>query len=267
MKRKITLLVALTILILVMVSLVACSSKSTPSKTSAPLTTPNATTSAATTPSQTSASSVTGLLGKSAGIASMKFDMVTTGSDNSVTTSTAWVKNKKMRVENSVQGQNMVTLIDTDAKTMYLYNPAQNTAIKMDLSQAPQNPISSSISQFNPTIIGSETLDGKLCQILQYTANGVVTKEWIWDAKGLPVRTQTTSSSGTTTTDFKNYDFSDLPDNQFVLPADAKITSFGLPSGLPTDLPSVLPTNLPSGLPTSLPSGLPTNLPTGLPGQ
>jgi hypothetical protein len=273
MKRKIAILGIITILAIVFLSLIACSSSSTTSQTTTPPSTSqttSATTATSTTPSeQTSSGSVAALLGKAGGIASMKFDMVTTAADNTVTTSTAWVKKNKMRIEGSIQGQNTVTLIDGDAKTMYVYTPAQNTAIKMDFGQAPQSPSASSVLQYNPIIVGSETLDGKLCQILQYTTNGVVTKEWVWDAKGLPVRMQTTTSTGIFTTDYKNYDFSDIPDSMFVLPSGVQISSFGLPtnlpSGLPTSLPSGFPTSLPSGFPTSLPSGFPTSLPTGLP--
>ena len=282
MKKKMTVLGIICVLVLALFALVACSSKSTTSQTGA-ATAPSssqttstssstavatsksaaATTAAttsksatgtnpATTPGATSTGSVADLFGRAAGIASMKYDMVTTGADNSVMNSTAFLKKNKMRIESVVQGQNMVTLIDGDAKTMYVYTPSQNTAIKMDFSQAPQSPIGS-VSQYNPVIVGSETLDGKLCQIIQYTANGVVTKEWVWDAKGLPVRVQATSSAGISTTDFKNYDFSDIPDSMFVLPAGVQISSFSLP------------TNLPTGIPTNLPTGLPTNLPTNLP--
>ena len=59
--------------------------------------------------------------------------------------------------------------------------------------------------------------------------------------KGLPVAdTGRQLLSGTTTIDFKNYDFSDIPDSQFDLPAGVQISSFSLPSGLPTGLPSGL---------------------------
>jgi outer membrane lipoprotein-sorting protein len=264
MKKKITVLGIICVLIFAVLSLVACSSKSATSQTGTMQTTSSTATTAVTTSKSatattavttsntTSAGSVADLFGRAAGIASMKYDMVTTAADNSVMNSTAFLKRNKMRIESIVQGQNTVMLIDGDAKTMYVYTPAQNTAMKMDFSQAPQS-ATGSVSQYNPVIVGSETLDGKLCQIIQYTANGVVTKEWVWDAKGLPVRVQATSSAGASTTDFKNYDFSDIPDSMFVLPAGVQITSFNLP------------TNLPTGIPTNLPTGLPTNLPTNLP--
>jgi outer membrane lipoprotein-sorting protein len=271
MKKTITALGIITVLIVAMLYLVGCSCSPNTSQTIAPQTTstqqatsaaaktatsqttsaaattaPSQTTSAAaTTSNQTSGGSVADLLGRAAGVASMKFDLVTTAPDASVITSTAYVKKNKMRVESNLQGQNVVMLIDSDAKTMYMYTPAQNTAIKMDISQAPLPVTASSVSQYNPIIVGSETLDGKLCQIIQYTANGAVTKEWVWDAKGLPVRIQTTTSAGTSTIDFKNYDFSDIPDGSFVLPEGVQITSFGLPTGLPTNLTTNLPTGMP----------------------
>jgi hypothetical protein len=271
--KKITSLGIMVLLMFAILSLAACSSQSTTSQSTTPPTQSVAQTTSAATSTQAASGSVASLLGKAASITSWKCDVVTTAADNSVTTSTMFVKNKKMRIESNIQGQNTVTLIDIDAKTMYIYTPAQNTAIKMDFNQAPQSAIGSSISQYSPVIIGSETLDGKLCQIVQYTANGVAIKEWIWDAKGLPVRLQTTISNGTSTTDYKNYDFSDISDTMFVLPQGVTITSFNLPTGLPTNLPtnlpSGLPTNLPGGLPSNLPGGLPTNIsiPTGIPNQ
>lgn len=177
--------------------------------------------------------------------------MVTTSANVNIT-GTVWAKKNKMRMETTEQGQNVVIFIDTDTKTMYLYMPAQNTAMKMDLSQAPESASTdaNSILQYNPTILGTETLDGKLCEVIQYTANGATSKVWLWQDKGLPVRIQSTTSSGITTIDFKNYDFSDIPDSQFDLPAGAQISTFNLPTGLPTGLPTDFPTNLPTNYPT-----------------
>jgi outer membrane lipoprotein-sorting protein len=271
MKKMMRVSGIIALLIMAVISLAACSGASTQTPASSQNTsvattssqnTAAATTSAATTSNPATGGSVSGLLGQAASIVSVKYDMVTTGTDNTMMTSTVWVKKNKMRTESNMGGQNVVTLIDVDAKTMYLYTPAQNSAMKMDFGQAPQSATEDSISQYNPVIIGSETLDGKPCQILQYTSSNVTTKQWIWDGKGLPVRIQATSSSGTSTMDYKNYDFSDIPDSMFVLPEGVQITSFGLPGGLPTDLPSDFPTNLPSGFPTNLPSGFPTGLPT-----
>jgi outer membrane lipoprotein-sorting protein len=165
----------------------------------------------------------------------MKYDMVTVVAGQT-STSTMSVKKTLARMETSQQGQNVIMLMNGDTKTMYMYMPDQNMAIKMDYSQATKSAAdnSSSALNYSPTVVGTETIDGKVCQVIQYTADGGTTKEWIWEAKGLPVRVQVTTSQGTTTTDFKNYDFSDIPDANFQLPAGVQISSLGLPPGVPS---------------------------------
>jgi hypothetical protein len=90
----------------------------------------------------------------------------------------------------------------------------------------------------------------------------MITKEWIWEEKGLPVRIQSTTSHGTSTKDYINYDFSDIPDSMFQLPVGAQISSLGSASGIPTSFPTGIPTNWPTALPTNLLTGLPTITPS-----
>jgi hypothetical protein len=270
MKKASIIIGVLGIVVIILALLTACSSSSTtsPTKSSPPASTPTSaagtttavsTTPAASQPAQTSGANLSSILGQAAGIASMKYDMVTTAPDNTAVNATVWMKKKKMRMETSQMGKNVVMLIDINAQSMLLYMPDDNTAMKMDFGQVPEAAVqdSSSILNYSPTVVGSETLDGKLCTIIQYNAEGVTTKSWIWQAKGLPVRAQTTSPQGTTTIDFKNYDFSDIPDSKFELPAGVQVTDFNIPTGIPTNLPGNLPTNFP----TNLPTGLPTNIP------
>jgi hypothetical protein len=277
--KKLSLFGGLTLLAIIVVSIVGCSSgSSSPTQTTIPPTTfqvssapitsqpaqqptkSTATSSAPATSSQPSGGTLGDILGRVSGVASMKYDMVTTTS-SLTSTASMWVKKTKIRMETTQQGQNVVMLINGDTKIMYMYTPAQNTAVKLDFSQAPKSALdnSNSILQYAPTVIGTETLDGKVCQVIQYTANAATTKAWIWIDKGLPVRVQATTSQGTSTTDFKNYDFSDIPDSMFDLPAGVQMMGLGLPPGMPPGMP----TNLPSGLPTNLPTGYPTNIPYG----
>jgi hypothetical protein len=244
--------------------LYGCSCGGTPASTSSPGTTTAATSAAAgkSTTAAASGSSVSSLLGKIAGIGSVKFDSITTGAGNPGTPQTVFLKKTKMRIETTQAGSKVVILIDQDLKVMYNYSPDQNSAIKMDLSSLPasaQDP--TKIQDYNPVIVGTETIDGKVCTIVQFTNQAGTTKEWLWQDRGLPVKTETTTAAGLITTQNTNFSFSDIPDSTFQLPAGVKVSEFSIPTGLPTGLP----TNLPTGLPTNLPTGLPTNLPTGLP--
>jgi hypothetical protein len=122
MKKKIVILGVIAVFIGTMTSMVACSSTATTNQSSIPVTTSAAATSVASTTktsvaatsaaktSTTAASSQTGgnlagILGQVSGIASMKYDMVTTTPNNQTVTSTMCVKKTHMRMESTQQGQ------------------------------------------------------------------------------------------------------------------------------------------------------------------
>ena len=118
----------------------------------------------------------------------------------------------------------MVYLIDSGAKTMYLYIPAQNTAIRMDFSRAPEAATQSlDLQGYSPVAVGTETLDGKVCLVIEYTVQGVKTKSWIWKEKGFPIRMETATPQGMMVMDFRNIEFVDIPDTMFELPAGVPI--------------------------------------------
>jgi hypothetical protein len=165
------------------------------------------------------------ILGRASGIASVKYDMEITPPGAQPMTQKIWVKKNKMRTEMSQQGQDTVLLVDMDAKTMYTYMPAQNTAIKMAFDPANKSAVgeSQSVQGYNPKTVGTETIDGKLCTIVEYTVQGTLTKSWIWQDRGLPIRVEATSAQGKTIMEYKNLEFSDIPDSMFELPAGVQM--------------------------------------------
>jgi len=111
----------------------------------------------------------------------------------------------------------------------YVYISAQNIAMKMDIGEVQENvgesPVeqSESIEKYNPTVVGSEVLDGKNCLVVEYTTETAETKMWIWKKHGFPIRTETTTDKGTTIVEIKNIEFGDIPDTMFELPAGIQI--------------------------------------------
>jgi outer membrane lipoprotein-sorting protein len=166
-------------------------------------------------------------LAQAAAVVSVKYDMVLTAPGEPLTTQKVWLKKGKMRMELTAEGQNMVYLIDSDAKMMYMYIPVQNMAMKMDFSLAPEAATESlALEGYNPVAIGTETLDGKVCLVVEYTVQGVKTKSWIWKEKGFPIRMETATPQGTMVMEFKNIEFVDIPDSMFELPAGVQIVQF-----------------------------------------
>ena len=103
--------------------------------------------------------------------------------------------------------------------------PAQNLAIRLDLSTAPESPLegTGAIEGYDPTVIGTETYDGKECLVVEYSIDGVQTKMWLWKQYGFPVKVVTTTADATITVEYKNMDFGPIPDSVFELPEGVQI--------------------------------------------
>jgi outer membrane lipoprotein-sorting protein len=189
------------------------------------------------------------ILKKADSIPSVAYESVMTSSGAPPVTQKIWAKKTKMRVETTVQGINSVTFIDLEKLTAYNYMPAQNMAIKMDFSQ-----VSSSVHEdtdtvmsYNPKVVGSETINGKPCLIIEFKNDQGTSKQWLWEENGFPLRIEVTTTAGNVVIESQNIDFSDIPDNMFELPAGVQITDIGqfkIPTNLPTDIPG-LPTGIP----------------------
>jgi hypothetical protein len=203
---------------------------STTPTTTTPVTTSTTTTTTTSKPATTTTTTTTAteslgdILGKSIGVSTLKYDQLITASGTSMTQK-VFIKKNKMRTEMVSEGQTIIMLVNFDTQTMYNYMPAQNMAIKMNMSQAgtPASDQAESAANYTPTVLGTVTMDDKVCLKVQYTANGATTTQWIWKQYGLPVRVENVGSTGTSIIEYKNYDFGDIADSMFELPAGVQI--------------------------------------------
>jgi outer membrane lipoprotein-sorting protein len=64
--------------------------------------------------------------------------------------------------------------------------------------------------------------------VVEYTvpAEQTTVKMWIWKEYGFPIRAEMTTSAGTTIAEYRNLDFSDIPDSLFELPPGVEIMEF-----------------------------------------
>jgi len=245
--------VALCVMVLVLALVSACgggkstataTATATGTKTATATTTQTATATqtatqtatATATATQTATSTATGnslsnILGLGANIAHVRYDM-NISTPNATMVTTVREKGRKFREEITEQGQTMVVIMDMDAGEYYMYTEGTNSAIKMtmDPSMVPvgANEDPSNILDYNPQITGTETIDGKSCTVFTWDIPGTGTmKEWIWTDKGFPLKLETTTSQGTSTMEFTNIDFSDIPDSMFELPDGMIVTTVG----------------------------------------
>jgi outer membrane lipoprotein-sorting protein len=207
-----------------MVILTACGggNKNTPatSKTTSPATTAGG------------GDSLTDILGQGENIGSIKYDMTITAPGVGEVTATIWQKGQKMKEKMTSQGMTIVMIYNMDENVGYMYYQEQNVAMEMDMGEGPlpASPLeeSSNILKNNPNITGTETINGKVCMVVEYNIPGAGSvKAWIWKDKGFPIRMETVSSEGTTVIEFTNISFDNIPDSEFELPDDVMMIPNG----------------------------------------
>jgi outer membrane lipoprotein-sorting protein len=173
------------------------------------------------------------ILARGEGIEAVKYDIVMTAPGEEAVTQKIWVKQNKMRMEFTAEGQATILLIDCDAHTGYAYMPEQNIAYKAVFNPTIQSASdqAQSIADYDYNVVGTETIDGKACLVVEYTYSqaeeSLTVKEWIWKERGFPVRMETTTSEGTVTAEYKNIEFVDISDDMFQLPAGVQIVEMG----------------------------------------
>jgi len=175
--------------------------------------------------SQSAGSSLDDIVNQVAAIESVKFDMIVTSSGSPSMTTKVWLKGQNMKSETEAEGQTVINIINNATSTMYMYIPEQNMAFKVNYDPSQTSPINDvqSLSQYNPTIIGTETIDGKLCTVVEYSVSGMSVKTWLWQEKGFPLKVVSETNDGTVTVEYRNIEFTDIPDSEFELPAGVQI--------------------------------------------
>jgi hypothetical protein len=127
-------------------------------------------------------------------------------------------------MDTNQSGQEVIQLYDYDAHVMYSYIPAQNAATKTTIDPTTVYDDPNDILQYTPTTAGTDTINGNLCQIIQYVNQGTTIKIWLWEAKGLVLKEEATNpAAGSYTIVNQNYDFSAIPDSTFALPAGVTV--------------------------------------------
>ena len=140
-----------------------------------------------------------------------------------------WVKmgnSPRFKIE-TVSAEGSVPQI-YDGKNVYAYYPQINAWMILPedgSSYALSYNIAMVIAPYNPTPMGSETVNGVDCYVYQFTADGVTNKYWIWKQYGLTVK-NVSSVLGGQTMEYSNFNFDAIADSMFQLPPGAMITTF-----------------------------------------
>lgn len=165
----------------------------------------------------TSTESFDEIMNRANTISSVKYDQVMTMPGLPTITVKTWIKGDLIRTEMNTAGMKAINIMGHGG-VVYTYMPDQNMAMKIDAGDAPVSAVGElgSLQGTNPKIIGTETLDGKKCQIIEIPDG----KMWVWEEYGFPVLIELTLPEGKITTEYRNIEFVDIPDSMFELPQD-----------------------------------------------
>lgn len=168
------------------------------------------------------------ILSRGKSISTVKYEMVVNQSGQPSIVQKVWLKKDRMKTEMTTSGQTTIMFANLAEGVIYQYLPSQNIAMKMQSDKALESlesPVESikDIEKYQTTIVGTESIDGKDCLVVEYNIGEIKMKSWIWKEKGFPVKMETNTPSGTVTTEFKNIEFVDIPDSIFELPAGVKV--------------------------------------------
>ncbi len=97
---------------------------------------------------------------------------------------------------------NSVSSVGFQYKNTYIRYPDQNLPVRYLLARVKITPTENT-NQIMPAYLGTDTIDGKLCDVYQYTFESTSAKEWIWREKSFPIRMETTTSGGTSIMEFR----------------------------------------------------------------
>ena len=207
----------------------------TPIQTTTATKTPTVTKTPTATPTSTSGETLGDIYGVGRSIGDVKFDMVMTSPGvpqsmiEKVWYKDAWLTDKmKIRYEMPAQvagGFSQIFILDLSANVEYLWYPDQNIACQMPTSQAGDNPVGNA-DQIIPVKMGTETIDGKLCDVYQWTFENSSMKEWVWREKSFPIRAEATTSGGTMVIEYQNIVFGTLSNSLFTIPAGVQIQPY-----------------------------------------
>lgn len=179
-------------------------------------------------PKVTSSSSLEEIQAKAREIKEISFEMVTTISGDQPVSSIGkmYISGEKARSEMETMGIKMITIVDAE-RNVYIYDPANNNAMKMPASEEDLgSPSDWAEGTSDLEVIGEEKLDGLECLVVKGVSDGMESQIWVRKDIGMPVRVEIAEKQAII--EYKNYKIGTQDPALFEIPADTTITE--LPS-------------------------------------
>lgn len=185
---------------------------------------------------------------------SVSYDQKVTVENNVIATVKVVVQDNHMSAQSNFSGIESIILRNESGS--YSYIPAQKMATKIPAAMDRPN-LTRDLPRFMDFLnqnagkkIGSETLEGKACDIYQFTEPTLKrdAKAWVWTEKQFPLKIEVPAPEGLTIVELSNIQFDPvISADQFKLPADVQIIDLEATQSVPTASLGEEPSSVPSG--------------------
>lgn len=165
------------------------------------------------------------LLSQASQVGSLKYE-VTIETSEMTQEGTFWQKGDKLKMAGEMEGREIAMITDQDQGHAYLYFPAEGSAMEVPLTETDEvqegsiKQHSAELPDRELAVVGSETINGMDCLVVEYTHDGSEGTMWIWKEHGLPVKIETADTLVVT----ENIELTDIPDGEFELPEGVSVT-------------------------------------------
>ena len=116
--------------------------------------------------------SVSSLFARGKQLEGMSYDYILTGPAGTVMNGKVMMQGKQMKTETTVEGQQMVTLFDSETNTTHSYNPAEKQGFKLQADKADKKTaetpgdFTDKTDMAKAKIIENTTCDGVKCKVI-----------------------------------------------------------------------------------------------------
>lgn len=149
------------------------------------------------------------------------------------------LKGELFRMEITYQSKAMIII--HNAEGTFTVMPSEGMAMKTSRLRPGQHPVRGAgnyaqyLQQQHAQRTGSETIDGRACDIYHFTDSetGEATTAWVWKDKMFPIKLETESTQGKTLVELSNVQLgAAIADEAFQLPSGVQVMDMGNLMGL-----------------------------------
>jgi outer membrane lipoprotein-sorting protein len=166
------------------------------------------------------------LLAKGHDLDNLSYDLIMEGPQMNFQ-GTFWIKNNKMKMEMTAEGQTSIMIINGETEEAFMYMPTENMAVRVPFDTSEEELIEqpTDFLDYDESLLDmgeSVVYNGIECQKITVTGENPITM-WVHKELGIPIRVEMPFDGGVMAWEYQNISTDPIPDEVFELPEGVSI--------------------------------------------